>query len=449
LVNLDHQEDQSVANTAIEADLDAAQLQISSVLIASSQLDEFFHILSKLNKKTQAFGLPSVSVLGQEECVFARQYEFTRNDNLVVTLVPIEALTPSEREVAVLLSMVRIKISYPIIRMGNWQVVGKLEREEGADAFAYVCNEEPDVVDAITRYRDAEPICEHCRVKRKRSGYYVVRDNDAKEFRQVGSSCLKDYTGIDPAAALFLAKMWTFIHTAPELRLDGENVKSQLLTTDQVVARTLFLVQQLGFSSKKKVLEQGGCSTSEFVQRFANLLKDDRDLLKQWGETSQSEAFDALVQSTLSYYRALDPCPNLFDENVRRALLKEYIPVFGKILPFVVAAVARRYLDSLTPKEEVKPSVHVGKVGEKMERALKLNRRFVSEGMWGLTWTLLFEDEEHNVFVWKTGSPSHELAHADLPMAPRKFRFTIKNHSDYKSIAQTEIIRVKWLESPA
>ena len=104
MVNLDHQEDQSVANTAIEADLDAAQLQISSVLIASSQLDEFFHILSKLNKKTQAFGLPSVSVLGQEECVFARQYEFTRNDNLVVTLVPIEALTPSEREVAVLLS---------------------------------------------------------------------------------------------------------------------------------------------------------------------------------------------------------------------------------------------------------------------------------------------------------------------------------------------------------
>lgn len=446
MVNLPHQEDSPSADASVEANPGSMEgLQVSSVLIASSQQEAFLHSLSKLNRKAKAFGLAPVEILYQQECVFARVYEATRNGDLIVKLVPPRALKPAERSDAVLLSMLRIQISYPIIRMGNWQVVGKLERESGADAFAYVCNDEPDTVSAITRYRDSEPVCEHCRVKRRRNDYYVVRDSETRTFKQVGSSCLKDFTGIDPAAALFLAKLWSFINTSPELRLDGAGLKSQVLTPEDAIAQTLFIVQQLGFHSRSKVREEGGCATVEHIQRFNELLREDRDLQSKWHELGESESFRSQVGAMLEVYRAMPPSSNLFEENVRRALCQDLIPLFGKVIGFVVAAVARRYLDSLKPKVQSKPSEHVGTVGEKMQRTLRLTRRFVMDGMWGPTWTLLFEDDDHNVFVWKTGSPSDELAHAELPTAPEKYRFTIKDHGEYRGTAQTEMLRVKSL----
>ena len=44
------------------------------------------------------------------------------------------------------------------------------------------------------RFYSADPICEHCSTKRARKDTYIVYNLETKEYKQVGKSCLKEYT---------------------------------------------------------------------------------------------------------------------------------------------------------------------------------------------------------------------------------------------------------------
>ena len=49
-------------------------------------------------------------------------------------------------------------------------------------------------VEIPSRYYNAEPVCEHCNSKRHRKNTYIVYNQETQEFKQVGSSCLCDFT---------------------------------------------------------------------------------------------------------------------------------------------------------------------------------------------------------------------------------------------------------------
>ena len=44
-------------------------------------------------------------------------------------------------------------------------------------------------------YYKCAPWCEHCKTNRDRAHSYIVYNEESKEFKQVGKSCLKDFTG--------------------------------------------------------------------------------------------------------------------------------------------------------------------------------------------------------------------------------------------------------------
>lgn len=45
------------------------------------------------------------------------------------------------------------------------------------------------------KFRTSKPICEHCGITRKRSDTYLIYNEETKEIKQVGSTCLLEYTG--------------------------------------------------------------------------------------------------------------------------------------------------------------------------------------------------------------------------------------------------------------
>src|SRR3546814_18345978 len=53
--------------------------------------------------------------------------------------------------------------------------------------------------------------CDHCKTKRQRRLAYLLKDAETSEVLQVGSSCLQDFTGVDPAAVLFLAQLYKVV----------------------------------------------------------------------------------------------------------------------------------------------------------------------------------------------------------------------------------------------
>lgn len=81
---------------------------------------------------------------------------------------------------------------------------------------------------------------------------------------------------------------------------------------------------------------------------------------------------------------------------------------------------------------------YFGSIGDKIQIIVKVIRIAGYETQWGYTNIFTFEDFEGHQFVWKTGS-FVELDNGDMA----NLKGTIKNHSEYKFVKQTELTRCK------
>lgn len=83
-----------------------------------------------------------------------------------------------------------VTIDSPIVQVADYSVSARIDHVEGIvtslrEGYAH-------------RYKDAEPVCEHCRENRRRNVTYVLTDSHGSDI-QVGSTCLKDFTGAHDA----------------------------------------------------------------------------------------------------------------------------------------------------------------------------------------------------------------------------------------------------------
>lgn len=75
-------------------------------------------------------------------------------------------------------------------------------------------------VEIPNKFYNTRTNCDHCNINRYRRDTFVVYNNETKEFKQVGSSCLKDFFGHDPKK---IAKYAEFLSYAYEVARGGEH----------------------------------------------------------------------------------------------------------------------------------------------------------------------------------------------------------------------------------
>lgn len=81
------------------------------------------------------------------------------------------------------------------------------------------------------------------------------------------------------------------------------------------------------------------------------------------------------------------------------------------------------------------PSTWQGEVGEHIERLLFINRKIEGVGYMGKTsYLYLMTDENDNIYTWSTSKWYDEGEYVH-------FRATVKEHSEYKGVAQTKLTR--------
>lgn len=81
-----------------------------------------------------------------------------------------------------------------------------------------------------------------------------------------------------------------------------------------------------------------------------------------------------------------------------------------------------------------------GSVNDKVDLKVKLVRRGNYDTMYGTTFVYTFEDAQGHQLVWKTGTWLEQEVDSDVTL-----KGTIKAHSEYKGIKQTELTRCKIL----
>ena len=149
--------------------------------ITDSMMAEFQTKINKLARKAAKLGLPEVS------------YKIVGHDYHTKEI--------KGQNISYPFSIVEVTGNEPVV-LDGWHFVASIEHFEAGNI---VRSFEDGVVPEM--YRTTDAICEHCHQNRMRNMTYIVR-HDNGETKQVGSTCLADFTGCDDAEAIANYYAW-------------------------------------------------------------------------------------------------------------------------------------------------------------------------------------------------------------------------------------------------
>jgi hypothetical protein len=425
----------------------------SVVLVEPGQMAGLQKRLDSLNKKAVAFGLEPIRIVSADEVLYQRKTEYIGRDMDRQASYLVPAPAGAVVEAPVLLN--RLEIEYPEIKLGHWRVVGKLEAIDGGNLTFSVSRDAADVGALVERAE--HPIeCEHCKTKRSRNDGYLLRDAESGAYKQVGSNCLEDFTGINPATALFLARMYEVVKLADDDL--GDYAASggwNALSTHAYLADVSMLIEHDRFVSASMARDiQGLRATYDLATEIGRSGRNIDRVLHNLGVQpgtywSERERHLAKAKAVCDWVAA-KPEESDFDRNVKLLLRGEAILIDRKRLAFAAAAVSRYNRSLLAEIEQRKPSEHIGAPGQKMAAALTVERviQLANPFNDGPLDLVLLRDAEGNKLKWKTASCPREIYDGGVGRQ-MEATFKVKEHGDYKGTHQTSVTHLKvtrWLD---
>lgn len=114
--------------------------------------------------------------------------------------------------------------------INDWEFIAELEHTENGNIITGVAG-----VEVPERYYTSKPMCEHCNSKRFRKNTYIVRNKQTGEFKQVGKSCLKDFTHGMSAEAVTKEYLQDLIDKMESVNFDIDNQSSVELVSNALV----------------------------------------------------------------------------------------------------------------------------------------------------------------------------------------------------------------------
>lgn len=321
----------------------------------------------------------------------------------------------------------------------GWRVIAKLDAAEGGNIVRSFSG-----IEVPKEYWHGTK-CDHCEINRYRKESYLLQKDGA--FKQVGSSCIADFTGRG-FDHVFYREITGLVKDCEESLSGGRGgPRANNLLLALTVANAV--VRVYGFVSSKQAFE-GNHSTANRVWEWLNPKdgnarnRDERIVLDKVAD-SEEYIVPESVTSALAWARGLtseDIGDSQYYHNLKIACTPGYL--FDKNLGIVCSLLTAhtRMLGKLeaarAPKEAI-VSEYQGKVKERKVFTLTLTKRlsFISD-MWGTSFVYLFKDACGNVFKWATASDLD--INVDDTML---IKGTVKEHSEYNEVKQTVLSRCK------
>ena len=321
-----------------------------------------------------------------------------------------------------------------IARVNGWEFVATIEHNNPMNVIRAFRTE----YEIPERYYTSAPICEHCNSKRNRKDTYLIRNTETGEFKQVGKSCLKDFTNGLSAEAVVQYISWF-----DEL-IKGETPSGSSFPVyykvETVVQLAVEAVNLYGYQKAVSPYEEGYYrqSTKEVVidmlsgGRYAKVHEDKGFNTNREGNVEKAAEvlrFVASMETEFGYV-----------SNLKTLCSGEYCQ--SRDLGIVVSAVAcynremaRKEKQEIEKKKAAKSS-WVGTVGERVTLTSAEAKLLTSwDTMYGVTFMYQFTDEAGNVYIWKTGNIIKETRVS--------LKGTVKAHGEFNGIKQTELTRCR------
>ena len=309
------------------------------------------------------------------------------------------------------------------ICLDGWRVVAQIDHVEGGNVVNLIDSKEQ----INTTWYRLKPFCEHCGTNRRRNTTFIVKYENG-QYKQVGKSCLMDYTGISPALVAMVAEVKDIcIDSSGEREFynsDIDNIK--MFSIRDILAASVESIEKYGYV-------KSNCPNST----KSNVL----EMLRKQTETSEKSKKEA--DNIINWLKNLDVDVGI-ERDCKNLICGEYARIkhIGKLAYMPISykkaiEQRRREIEQSARKEAEKASNYIGIVGEKVtftaEKAALLTSYFTE---YGYTYVYKFVSNS-NVFIWFSSRNIEGIKDGCT------IKGSVKNHSERDGVKQTILTRCK------
>lgn len=324
--------------------------------------------------------------------------------------------------------------------IGGWKFIASVEHTAKGNIINRACD-----IEVPERYYTGQPVCEHCNSRRARKDTYIVMNEETGEFKQIGKSCLRDFThGMSAEAVAQYAAAFDDLIKGEE-PYDGCRIETYI-ETEEWLRYVAEIIRHFGYvkhnydgetSTRSRAIdyysfEHGGTFSRIKAARIRAEMED-------CGFNADSKEAKAETAVALAWL-AEQLEENNYMHNLKTACALKYIPlkylgITASLFPTYNRELERE-AERRRQEKAAQASEWVGDIGSRIEvKVAEVTCITGWETQWGYTKIYKIVDEAGNIFTWKTSS----LVEGDI----KTIKGTVKAHNDYKGTKQTEITRCK------
>jgi hypothetical protein len=194
-----------------------------------------------------------------------------------------------------------LEITYEVLAVaGGWRFLASIETVDQVDGVNRNRVNGPGLDGEVAKgYITVAQKCDHCGHNRRRNQTYIVQ-NEAGETKQIGSTCLKEYMGVDPVSAVAGLAFDAAIKEIgeDEERWGGARNGPRVWELGEVAAAALSLISHNGFVSAAQAEFDGMVKTG--ADMLTLLLKSNPKLSEWYAKmeptAANREAAEVIVE---------------------------------------------------------------------------------------------------------------------------------------------------------
>lgn len=359
---------------------------IKTIAIESHKVSLVEDRLIKMNRKAEKLGIKPAAIIFKEEYIRLEHEEFTGR---------IIGKTP----------MVRMTIEAQELKYGNYDFIAALDHTIGNKPIVKVVPNKvlPEI------YLEADCNCDHCGITRNRNNTYIFKDDNG--YKQVGSSCLKEFFGIDPTATI---DWFSSLYNLSDNDFGGFSGDPHY-SVSNVIAYGLAVTEKCGYYSKKATMEYNEKvtngnyidSTSALVYRAMNPpmpTKDNKETI-EWCNGIRERAIelydeaDNMIQWGIEHFSGQS---GEYAHNMR--IFLEALSIESKYFGYVVSVIGafqRANTDRNEKERKRFDNEYVGNIGDKVELNVNVVKIIPLDGQYGITYlNIMNQVDTGNNIIW-------------------------------------------------
>jgi hypothetical protein len=375
--------------------------------------------LDKLNRRAVRLGQPPIVL---REVGTSERKITDRDGKRVIRIIP----------------LVHITVEGASPKLNGWTFLATLDH---ASEAGIIIRAVPGATIPV-QYREAMPVCDHCHADRRRHETFIVRHDDGR-IAQVGRQCLRDFLGHQSPDAIatyaeFLAAMGEACEAGEDWG-EGGGSGSGRIPLDTFLAYVSSSIRRFGWLSRTKAKEWDKSATADLALSTLALVSDGKGKPEDKPTDADWTRAAAAIEWTATLRERNPENLSDYEHNLR-------VATSGSTCTWrtagIVASLITTYERALGIEVERKAaaavSQHVGTPGKRETfKGLVCTKCLHIETQYGVLNINLFKDAAGNVLVWRTGSWDGQVGNVyDL-------KATVKEHSNYKGIKQTDLARCK------